>query len=80
MGVIKESSVKKYNKSDYPKIGKGFAVIVSKDGKKSLFVDSFSNEDQVGYVIFNKIMIESLLEVFENVYQNIKNRKIEVYK
>lgn len=80
MGVIKESSVKKYNKSDYHKIGKGFAVIISKDGKKSLFVDSFSSEDQVGYVIFNKIMIESLLEVFENVYQNIKNGKIEVYK
>lgn len=36
MGVIKESSVKKYNKIDYPKIGRDFAVIVSKDGKKKL--------------------------------------------
>lgn len=80
IGVIKEEDVKKYNKTDYPKIGKGFAVIISKDGTRQLFVDSFTNEDSVGYVIENEMMIDSLIEVFQNIYKNIKNNKIEIYK
>ncbi len=80
IGVVKEEDVKKHNKTDYPKIGKGFAVIILKDGTRQLFVDSFTNEDSVGYVIENEMMIDSLIEVFENIYKNIKNKKIEVYK
>lgn len=80
IGVIKEEDVKKYNKTDYPKIGKGFAVIISKDGTRQLFVDSFTNENSVGYVIENEMMIDSLIEVFQNIYKNIKNNKIEIYK
>lgn len=80
IGVVKEEDVKKHNKTDYPKIGKGFAVIILKDGARQLFVDSFTNEDSVGYVIENEMMIDSLIEVFENIYKNIKNKKIEVYK
>lgn len=80
IGVVKEEDVKKHNKVDYPKIGKGFAVIILKDGTKQLFVDSFTNEDSVGYVIENEMMINSLIEVFQNIYKNIKNNKIEIYK
>lgn len=79
VGVIKAEDVKKYNKNDYFKIGKGFEVFILKDGTKQLFIDSFSGEDSMGYVIENEVMIESLIEVFENIYKNIENKKIEVY-
>ena len=79
IGVILESDVKKYNRADYPKIGKGFEIIEHKDGTHELFVDSFSNEKEVGYVIDNEMMIDSLKEVFENIYQNIEKKKIKVY-
>lgn len=79
IGVIKESDVKKYNKNDYYKIGKGFEIFEMKDGTRELFIDSFSNEDSMGYVFENEIMINSLMEVFENIYKNIENRKIEIY-
>lgn len=80
IGVITEEDVKKYNKSDYPKIGKGFEIFIQKDGTRELFVDSYINENSIGYVITNDIMIDSLIEVFENVYHNIENKKIEVYQ
>ena len=34
----------------------------------------------MGYVIENDMMIDSLLEVFENIYSNIMEKKIEVYQ
>lgn len=79
IGIVKEEDVKKYNKNDYFKIGKGFEIFISKDGTKQLFIDSFYNEESMGYVIENEIMINSLIEVFENIYKNIENKKIGVY-
>lgn len=80
VGIVNENDVKKYNYSDYPKIGKGFLIFELKDGRRELFIDSFSSEEEVGYVIENEMMINSLLEVFENIYGNIENGKIKVYK
>lgn len=79
IGIIKEEDVKKYNKSDYAKIGNGFIIFVLSDGTKQLFVDSFSDDQAIGYVIENEIMIDSLLEVFDNIYNNVKNKKIGTY-
>lgn len=79
IGLAKEEDVKKYNKNDYYKIGKGFEIFILKDGTKQLFIDSFSSEDSMGYVIENEIMIASLIEVFENIYKNIENKKIGTY-
>lgn len=67
VGVILEEDVKSHNKSDYPKIGKGFEIFIQKDGTRQLFVDSYMNENSLGYVIENDMMIDSLIEVFENV-------------
>lgn len=80
IGIVEEEMVKKRNKRDYAKIGKGFIVFLSKDGTKELFIDSFSSNENVGYVIDNEIMINSLTEVFENIYKNIENNKINVIK
>ncbi len=79
IGIIKEEDVKKYNKSDYAKIGNGFIIFVLSDGTKQLFVDSFSDDQAIGYVIENENMIDSLLEVFDNIYNNVKNKKIGTY-
>lgn len=78
-GIIKEEDVKKYNRNDYYKIGKGFEIFILKNGEKQIFIDSFDNEDSMGYVIENEVIIEALMDVFENVYQNIKNKKISMY-
>lgn len=78
IGIITEEDVKKHNKKEFNKIGKGFLVFEYKDGTKELFIDSFSSDEEIGYVIDNEIMISSLLEVFENVYQNIEDKKIKV--
>lgn len=79
IGVVKEEDIKKYNKNDYFKIGKGFEIFILQDGTKQLFVDSFSSDNSMGYIIENEIMIDSLIEVFESIYDNIKNKKIEIY-
>ncbi len=79
IGLVKEEDVKKYNRNEYFKIGKGFEIFILEDGTKQLFIDSFSSEDSIGYVIENEIMIESLIEVFENIYKNIENKKIGTY-
>lgn len=78
VGVVMEEDVKNHNKSDYSKIGKGFEIFINKDGKRQLFIDSFSDENSIGYVIENDIMIDSLLESFKNIYKNITDKKIEV--
>lgn len=78
IGIITEEDVKKHNKKEFNKIGKGFLVFEYKDGRRELFIDSFSSDEEIGYVIDNDIMISSLLEVFENVYQNIEDKKIKV--
>lgn len=79
IGIIKEEDVKKYNLNDYFKIGKGFEIFILQDGTKQVFIDSFANEDSIGYLIDNEMVIDSLIEVFENIYQNIKNNKIKKY-
>ena len=78
IGVVLDEDVKKHNRTDYPKIGSGFIVIIKKDGTKELFLDSFSDNENVGYVIDNEIMIESIIEVFEKIYNNIKKGLIKV--
>ncbi len=80
IGIVEEGSVKKHNKKDYAKIGKGFEIFISENGVKELFVDSFTNQENEGYVIDNEMMINSLMEVFENIFKNIENGKIEVIK
>ncbi len=80
VGIIDEEEVKKYNKKDYAKIGKGFIIFELVDGTKELFIDSFSDNENVGFVIDNDIMINSLKEVFDNIYSNIKNNKISIIK
>lgn len=80
IGVINEEDVKRFNKSDFPKIGKGFEIFILKDGTRQLFIDSFISEESMGYVIENDMMIDSLLEVFENIYCNIREKKIEIYQ
>lgn len=57
-----------------------FDTLVLKDGTRQLFIDSFISEESMGYVIENDMMIDSLLEVFENIYSNIMEKKIEVYQ
>lgn len=80
IGVVLSEDVKKHNRTDYAKIGLGFLVFIRKDGSKELFIDSFSNNENMGYVIDNEMMIESLIEVFEKIYSNIKNGKIKVFR
>lgn len=80
LGLVLSEEVKKYNKVDYAKIGDGFLVVLRKDGRKELYVDSFSDHENLAYAIDNRIMIDSLTEVFEKIYANIKSGKIKTYK
>ena len=77
---MKEEDIKRYNRNDYFKIGKGFEIFILKNGTKQLFIDSYSDENSMGYVIENEMIINSLIEVFENIYKNIENKKIGTYK
>ena len=80
IGVVLSEDVKKHNKVDYAKVGDGFIVVLRESGEKELFIDSFSDCNNVGYVIDNRILIDSLTEAFEKIYANIKNGKIKTYK
>ena len=76
-GIILDEDVKKYNRTDYSKIGAGFLVVIRKDGTKELYLDSFSDNENLCYAIDNEIMIESIIEVFEKIYANIQNGLIK---
>lgn len=80
IGVILEEEVKKYNRDVFPKIGTGFEIFLHKDGTCEVFIDSYTDEEAVGYVSDSELMVQSLLEVFEEVYTNIIREKIKVYK
>ncbi len=80
IGVILEEEIKKYNRNVFSKIGSGFEIFLYQDGTSEVFIDSYTDEESVGYVSDSEIMIQSLLEVFEDVYANILNEKIKVYK
>ncbi len=80
IGIVSEEDIKKYNRNDYFKIGKGFEIFILQDGTEQLFIDSFSDENSMGYVIENEMMIKELIEVFENIYENVKSKKISIYK
>ena len=75
-----EEEIKKYNRNVFSKIGSGFEIFLYQDGTSEVFIDSYTDEESVGYVSDSEIMIQSLLEVFEDVYANILNEKIKVYK
>ena len=77
-GIILNEDVKKYNRTEYAKIGDGFLVIIRKDGTKELYIDSFSDNNNLAYAIDNEIMIDSIIEVFEKIYANIQNGVIKV--
>ncbi len=75
--IILDEDVKKYNRTDYSKIGAGFLVVIRKDGTKELYLDSFSDKENLCYAIDNEIMIESIIEVFEKIYANIQKGLIK---
>ena len=77
-GVVLDEDVKKHNRTEYSKIGDGFLIIIRKDGTKELYIDSFSDNDNLAYAIDNEIMIDSIIEVFEKIYANIQNGLIKV--
>lgn len=80
IGVILEEEIKKYNRNVFSKIGSGFEIFLYQDGTSEVFIDSYTDEESVGYVSDSELMIHSLLEVFEDVYTNVLNEKIKVYK
>ena len=78
--VVKTETIKRLCPKSFSKIGKGFNVYQYKNGKRLAFIDSFSGEDAVGYLTDNEIVINSLVEAFNDFKAKINANKIKKEK
>lgn len=78
--LLSEEEVKKKCPKEYLNFGKGFIIFITKDGKKELFIDSFSDKEHIGYVIDNELVIEQLIENYECLIELIKNKSLTSYE
>lgn len=62
-------------KNKYLKIGKGF-IIFENAGKEELFIDSFSDNENAGYIINNEQVITQLKEIFFEVINSINGHNL----
>lgn len=76
--LVKSEDVKTCCKDEYLSFGKGLLIIEHSDGNKELMIDSFSNENNIGYLLNDMpIIAEQLKEKFLNVLKKIESGKIE---
>ena len=77
--IIDEQEVMKKYLREFKSFGKGFIIFESKDGSKEVFIDSFSDNDHVGYIIDNEMVIDQLIEKYNTILNAVKNNKLEQY-
>lgn len=75
--LVDNDEVKLVCPNEYKSFGKGFVIFIKSDGTKEVFIDSFSDNENVGYLIDSEIVIEQLIEKFENVMKKINRNQIK---
>ncbi len=77
--LLDENEVMKKYSKEFKSFGKGFIIFEKADGTKEVFVDSFSDNDHVGYVVDNEMLIEQLIEKYNTILKAIKDNKLTQY-
>ena len=81
MYQVKEEEIKKKFLTDYRKIGKGYIVFETNDlSDMEVFIDSYNNDDEIGYVIKNEMIGKQLKESFFNILNAVETGEIESIK
>ena len=78
--ILDEGEVMRKYPKEFKSFGKGFIVFESADGSREVFIDSFSDNDHVGYIIDNEMIIEQLIEKFNTILDAAKKNKLKQYK
>ncbi len=74
--LVNSTDLKKYNKSDFAKIGQGVLLFI-KGNERELFFDNYRDSSNIGYVVHNDILSDSIYNSFMNIKRNIKSGKIK---
>lgn len=77
--ILDEKEVMKKYLKEYKSFGKGFIIFENSDGSKEVFIDSFSDNDHVGYIIDNEMIIEQLIEKYNTILNAVKDNKLKQY-
>lgn len=76
--LVEENDVKKYCMKDYKKINNGFQMFETNDLKnREIIIDSFTDEEKIGYIINNETIIMQIRESFMNILNLIENEIIK---
>lgn len=77
--ILDEKEVMEKYLREFKSFGKGFIVFINADGSKEAFIDSFSDNDHMGYVIDNEMVIEQLIEKYNVLLDAVKKNKLKLY-
>ena len=78
--ILDENEVMKKYPLEYRSFGKGFAVFIDKFGNKEAFIDSFSDNEHVGYIVDNEMLVNQLIEKYTSLLNAIKDNKLKKIK
>ena len=78
--ILDEKEVMEKYLREYKSFGKGFVIFEEQNGSKEVFIDSFSDNDHVGYITDNEKIIEQLIEKYNTILNAVKDNKLNQYK
>lgn len=78
--ILDEKEVMEKYLREYKSFGKGFIIFEEQNGSREVFIDSFSDNDHVGYITDNEKIIEQLIEKFNTILNAVKDNKLNQYK
>ena len=77
--ILDEKEVMEKYLKEFKSFGKGFIIFEDVNGSKEVFIDSFSDNDHIGYIIDNEMIIEQLIEKYNVLLNAVKQNKIKHY-
>ena len=77
--ILDEKEVMEKYLREFKSFGRGFIIFIDADGSKEAFIDSFSDNDHMGYVIDNEMVIEQLIEKYNVLLDAVKKNKLKLY-
>lgn len=77
--ILDEKEVMEKYLREYRSFWKGFIIFLKEDGSKEVFIDSFSDNDHVGYLIDNEMIIDQLTEKYNVILNAVSDNKLKKY-
>ena len=77
--ILNEKEVLRKYLKEFKSFGKGFIIFEESGGAKEVFIDSFSDNDHMGYIVDNEMVIEQLVEKYNTILTAVRDNNLEKY-